>query len=84
MVSYQVVTYPKRNRMTSGEENWQRNRNREGEESECLSVFFVLYVCLIGRNGGDQGRRVTSVKSDGRESTCNMASTEARSCFHRP
>ena len=37
-----------------------------------------------GKNKGDQGRRVTSVKSDGRESTCNVASPEARSCFHRP
>ena len=37
-----------------------------------------------GRNGGDEGKRVTSVKSDGRESTGNVASPEARSCFHRP
>ena len=35
-------------------------------------------------DGGDQGRRVTSVKSNGRESTCNVASPEARNCFHRP
>ena len=35
-------------------------------------------------DGGDQGRRVTSVKSDGRENIGNMASPEARSCFHRP
>ena len=43
--------------MTSGEENRQRNRNWEGEESECLSVFSVcLSGCLVGteeiRGGG--------------------------------
>ena len=72
-----------RNRMTSGEGNRQRNRNREGEESECLSVFSVsLFAQAV--DGGDQGRRVTSVRSDSRESTGNVASPEARSCFHRP
>ena len=77
--------------MTSGEGNRQRNRNHEGEESECLSVFVVcLFVCMHtqwmsgGRNGGDHERRVISVKSNGRESTCNVASPEAKSCFHRP
>ena len=72
-----------RNRMTSGEENRQRNWNREGEESECLSVFSI---CLSTHavDGGYQGRRVTSVRSDGRESTGYVASLEARSCFHRP
>ena len=63
--------------MTYGKENRQRNCNREGEESECMSVFSVcLYAHVV--DGGDQGRRVTSVKSDGRESTCNVASPEAR------
>ena len=69
--------------MTVGKEKRQRNRNQEGEESECLSVF---YVCLSAHavDRGDQGRRVQSVKSDGRESIGNVASLEARSCFHRP
>ena len=45
------------NRMTFGEEKHQRNRNREGEESECMFVFSVcLYICLAGteemRRGG--------------------------------
>ena len=44
----------------------------------CLELWFQAV------DGGDQGRRVTSVKSDSRESTNNMASPEARSCFHRP
>ena len=72
-----------RNQMTSAEENRQRNRNREGEESECLFVFSV-YLYAHAVDGRDHGRRVTSVKSDGRESTSNVASPEARSCFHCP
>ena len=36
-----------------------------------------------GMNGGDQGRRVTSVKSDGRESTGNVASPEVAFIAHK-
>ena len=43
----------KRNRMTSGEENRQRNRNREGEESECM--FVCLYVWQERRRSGEEG-----------------------------
>ena len=56
-----------------------KNRNQEGEKSECLSIF---YVCLsthaIDRRLGER------VKSDSRESTSDMGSPEAKSCFHRP
>ena len=46
------------NQMTSAEENRQRNRLREGEESECLSVFYVcLSVCTHNgqRRLGEEG-----------------------------
>ena len=44
-----------------------------------LSSFSILSgIPIIATNN------LTSVKSDGRESTGNVASPEARSCFHRP
>ena len=48
------------------------------------TITYNLYSYQINAvDGGDQERRVTSVKSNGRESTGNVASLEARSCFHR-
>ena len=54
--------------MTFGEENWQRNRNREGEESECMYVFSVcLSVCLARseeiRGGGLDWSNPTAEKA---------------------
>ena len=57
------------------------NRNREGEESACLFVFSVCLSVYIGSGRRRLGKRV---RSDGRESTSDVASPEARSCFHRP
>ena len=55
--------------------------------AQVFRIFVMFLTWQTSTNAvdvGDWGRRVTSVKSDGRESTCNVASPEARSCFHRP
>ena len=46
-------------------------------KSECLYVFSVY-------TGSGRRRLGERVRSDGQESTDDVASPEARSCFHRP
>ena len=41
-------------------------------------------VHVSEKEGNKSGGDLTSVKSDGGECTGNVASPEARSCFHRP
>ena len=57
---------------------------RESESGRWREWVFVCLLCLCVCTGSGRRRLGEKVRSDGRESTSDVVSPEARSCFHRP